>query len=195
MKRLSKKQAFDMIKGSELPQDDKEQLMRFFLPATPKKTTNKMQWLGRIVDPKDVRVYLRYIYVSNGRACTTNGHVLLWTTTDLTDGYYCPKLHTPVDVELKYPDIDPVIKAQSGLCKNNIHVSELKTNIVNSSLTTLEGPNHVPNKPGVNGVCERYNKAYIDKASNGEDVPLKIHDVAARGICSLGEFIVMGLRD
>lgn len=197
MKKLTKQQAFDLIKDNTgLNEEDKTQLMRFFLPPVPKSTKDVMSWLGRIVDQKDVRVYLRYIYVSDGRACATNGHVLLWTKTDLADGFYCPKLHTQVEVEvgLRYPDIEPVISAQSKGKRRTLALADLAMKQVNSKLATLTGDQHIPNKPNKNGVCESYDKRYIDWATNGEDVALDIYDVAARGKCSHGEFIIMGLR-
>lgn len=102
--------------GTGISPEDLKMAMRYLMPAKPRVKSNLsvMQWLAlQVADKKDPRGYLQYIFVKDGYAYATNGHMATKAATPkLKDGYYCPVTLKLVDTKYdlnRYPNVNMVI--------------------------------------------------------------------------------------
>jgi hypothetical protein len=99
----------DLKQGRPLAPDQIDSLLRYFAPALPKRAKTAEQWVAKAVNPNDGRDYLRYVYVSNGVACGSDGHRVHRCRTTWPDGYYDPKTQLLVDFKpggVGFPEVD-----------------------------------------------------------------------------------------
>lgn len=114
-KKPSRGEAFAMLLKME-PSRDVDSLLNYFAPAVPKTSRDSFEYCAKAVaDDRDIRTYLRYVYVENGDIVATNGHRMHYGKTDLANGFYDPKTRLPVDISMKYPEWRRIIPKRAGM--------------------------------------------------------------------------------
>lgn len=95
------------------------------VPASKKQLTD-FRWCAlACADKKDIRYYLRYVYVTECYITGCNGHVLhrVKNTSCMVPGYYLPN-GDKIDLDATYPDVDRVIPKDSELSDFDISKPE-----------------------------------------------------------------------
>ncbi len=82
---------YDAKYDAKLQRDQLQRLLMYFAPAVPAKAKDKFSYLARFVAVKDVRYFLQYIFVNDGIAYASDGHIAARVEIDLPDGWYEPK--------------------------------------------------------------------------------------------------------
>lgn len=71
---------------------DLDRLLLYFAPPKPRKCSTPEEWVARAAAVKDVREYLRYLYVAaDGWAVATDGARMHWARTTWAPGWYDPR--------------------------------------------------------------------------------------------------------
>lgn len=112
--RLSRRDIFAKLmalkSGQEFGEYHLDALINYFSPPVPKEPRDAFDWVAKAVsDDRDVRKYLRYVYVEDGEMVATNGHRMHIAKTELPNGFYDPRTRLLVDTDAKYPDYKRVI--------------------------------------------------------------------------------------
>ncbi len=168
--KLSRTQIFnrllDIKKGVKTLSDyDIDALLNYFAPSVPKK-------------PKDVRFYLRYVYVSGGEIVGCDGRRVHIGKTELEDGFYCPQTRLKVRVDAKYPDIKRT-KMDCDTSRKGWIVS-------------VKSVNKKPLHYATVGNCN-INKVYLDDAiAKPESIFWDEKNVT--GDCEFGVYVIQGMR-
>lgn len=142
VKKPNKNQAYSIVmdlklmlangNGLALSENDVDQLLMFFAPATPAKPKTTFEWIAKAVADKKYRYpRLRFINVINGVAYACDGARMHWCNTDLVDGLYEPKtmLRLSEEAERKVgtaPDLLRLVKGhEEAEFESEWQVSEL----------------------------------------------------------------------
>ena len=190
--KINKKQAFELIEnlkcGEAITADQIDSLLLYFAPPIPKKPKTAFDWVARAVAKKDVRYYLEFIRVQNGKMYGTDGHRMHIAQTDLPEGWYCPKTKAKVECDAKGPDYDRVSGFRSNESKA-VKLGDFETH-VGKKLTSLYNEEH----------NVAFNATYLLEALAATDDstpfvldPMNKH-LRAVGENQFGTFIVMPTR-
>ena len=93
------------------------ELYTYFRPPQPKKPRSAFEWVAKAVNTKDVRPYLRYVYVTSAWVTATDGHRMhrAPNAEGLTPGWYLVSGERVTDdAPDHYPDIERVIPRVDG---------------------------------------------------------------------------------
>lgn len=118
-KKAKRAEAYELMvdlktKRRELTEEDIDSLLLYFAPSVPKTAKTSEEWCAKAVaGDKEMRVYLRYLRVDNGRMVGCDGVRLHVAKTDKEDGFYCPKTFARVEGDLgRYPDVDRILSTR-----------------------------------------------------------------------------------
>lgn len=165
--------------------DDLESLINYFAPAVPKNPKTAFEWVAAAAGKSDVRFYLNYVYVENGRMVATDGARLHLAKTDLANGFYDPKTGRIAKVDAKYPDIERVIP-KTGTMK------EASTEKI---LTEVRG-SVVPSRVKIVAPGVQIDESYFLQAKVEEKIFYsgEWQTAIVSGGNEFGTFVIMGLR-
>lgn len=166
--------------GAELDTYTLDALINYFAPSVPKRPKDVFDWVAKAVaDDRDVRTYLRYVYVENGEIVATDGHRMHIGETDLPNGYYCPKTRLRVDVYAKYPQYKRVIPKRANMKLAEEFSPGVKIIKKKEIFYFMVGDVAI-------------NQVYLNEAlaKPGETY----YDGNVAGDCEFGQFIIQGLR-
>ena len=88
--------------------DEVAQLYAYFLPPVPKQPITPEEWVAKVINPKDQREHLRYLYSDGLYLIASNGHVLHRIPTKLPSGFYDQAL-TRIDLNITYPQYERLL--------------------------------------------------------------------------------------
>ena len=120
-KKPNKEKAFNTLKDIIKTGADDEKLATlysFFIPPIPAKSKTLEHWVAKALAKKDIRDYLKYLYVTKGIMVATDGHRLHCSPINLDDGFYNSQL-SKIDVNYNYPDIRRVIPNEKDMTRFN----------------------------------------------------------------------------
>lgn len=174
----------DLKNGAELNEYNLDCFINYFAPSVPKTPKDSFEWVAKAVaDHKDIRTYLRYVYVENGKMVATDGRRLHLADTVLKDGFYCPKTRLLVDVDAKYPQYQRVIPKRSLMTAAKTF--ELNVTHIKSKETFYYMVSSVAvNKEYLDDAMATPEKTFYDSVQNKN----------ISGDCVFGEFVIMGMR-
>jgi len=195
-KAATRNTAFELMlylkQGLPLAPDQIDSLLRYFAPALPKRAKTAEQWVAKAVNPNDGRDYLRYVYVSNGVACGSDGHRVHRCRTTWPDGYYDPKTQLLADFkpgDVGFPEVDRFFyrEGKGPVCG----LENLETGIL--TVGTGKGGAPIEYKRVPEGVA--VNRKYLMDATNGAETG-EIHDYGTRmhGTSEFGDWVIQGVR-
>ena len=179
------KKLLDLKSGERTLNDyDLDALINYFSPSVPKKPKDAFDWVAKAVaDDRDVRFYLRYVYVEDGVMVGCSGARLHTSKTDLPNGFYHPESRLRVEVDAKYPQWQRILKKRASLsCDPYLKEWEISATILNKKdffFATFGGV--------------KINKTYLDESL------AKVGSVywdsgAIYGDSEFGEFVIQGMR-
>lgn len=182
-KKPSRGEAFAMLLKME-PSRDVDSLLNYFAPPTPKTPRDVFEYCAKAVaDDRDLRTYLRYVYVEDGAIVATDGHRMHYGKTDLPNGFYCPKTRMPVEVDARYPEWRRVIPRREGMTRGD-------------GTTTAEA--HRIGGGQVFATCfgkAKINSHYLDQAgANLMDIFVDNDRNLVAGDAEHGSYVIQGIR-
>jgi hypothetical protein len=195
-KSATRKEAFELMvdlkQGRHLTPEQIGSLLRYLAPALPKRAKTAEQWVAKAVNPNEGRDYLRYVYVSNGVACGSDGYRVHRCRTTWPDGYYDPKTQLLVDFkpgDVGFPEVDRFFcRGGKGLVCG---LEDLETGILAVGPGMWDALIEYERVP--EGVA--VNRKYFMDATNGAETG-EIHDSGTRmhGMSEFGDWVIQEMR-
>jgi hypothetical protein len=195
-KAATRNEAFDLMldlkQGRPLSPEQIDSLLRYFAPALPKVAKTAEQWVAKAVNPNEGRDYLRYVYVSNGVACGSDGYRVHRCRTTWPDGYYDPKTQLLVDFKpesVGFPEVDRFFyrRGKGLVCS----LEDLETGAF--AVETGKRKELIEYKRVPEGVA--VNRKYLMDATNGAETG-EVYDGGPQmlGVNEFGEWVIQGVR-
>jgi len=169
-KSLSKAKAYAALEcymaQAELSSQERElirPIVRYFLPAVPKRPKTVFDWIATAVAKDEVRFYLDYVYCDGEYIVGTDGHRLhmapaMGSDYSYAPGWYLPSGHLTDDPGVEFPDYKKVIPSRENLRWINTERREPFMDILVYKQTIDEKES-------------AYNAKYLDAALLGGDNP------------------------
>ena len=190
IERPNKTTAFDLTvklaSGVELSQVEKCLLVNYFSPPLAKKPKTAFQWVALAAAKKDVREYLKYVYVTDqGEMVASDGERMHYAPTDIPGGFYCPKTGLKVNVDLKFPENWQRIAKESRQYHHK--PKEVSTCTARNALSKGITWVTYDNAHATHG----WQLSYVNDAQPVEiEVPVE-HNGKLHGNSQFGEFVIM----
>lgn len=187
---LKKADAFNLIRKlaeNELDPKQKvelERVMLYFAPPKARVARTALEWVASSVDTSNVRKCMTYIWVWNGTAYGTNGHVIHYAKVDVPDGVYDPVTLSMVggDIATNYKDIwteEKVLRVANFYDEKAFDVDtkdkefKLVVTDTNKKRPKEDAVYELHYEESVNKKVQ-VQKVYLDRATNGNDITLTI---------------------
>lgn len=211
---LKKSDAFNMVRDlAEKETDPKqkvelERLMLYFAPPKARVARTALEWVASSVDTSDIREYMTYVWVWNGTAYGTNGHVIHYAKVDVPDGAYDPVTLSMLgdDTFTKHKNTWTEEKVLRVANFYNEKAFDVDTKDKEFKLVVTDTNKKRPKEDAVYKLHyeESVNrevqvqKIYLDRATNGNDITLTVFRNGGQyilgGESEFGKFTIACLR-
>ena len=211
---LKKSDAFNMVRDlAEKETDPKqkvelERLMLCFAPPKARVARTALEWVASGVATSDTREYLTYVWVWNGTAYGTNGHVFHYAKVDVPDGVYDPVTLSMVDGDIA-TEYKTTWTEEKVLRVANLYNQKLLDVDTKDKKFKLVVTDTNKKRPKEDAVYELHyeesvnkevqvQKVYLDRATNGKDTTLEVFRYMGQyvvcGESEFGKFTIACLR-